>query len=201
MAEIIVVGPNDAFLVIDMNSDFLNPTGKLFVRGITGEPGPEELVKRILWLNNLPFGYRIMVSEMHSPDHLEFIHYPIHAIKDTGGQRWPEELLEMYDKADFRLVKGMEPEIMSAPIYAGKDFFQLIRSLRAADIKRIFIAGLAYDQCLGEAAIALSHQHFEAIIVRNATRSVPPPRGRVETMKQILRLYGIKEVKSSCFRF
>lgn len=195
-----MVNKGDAFLVIDMNQDLLYPAGRLFAGGIPGEPGPEELVERIVLLNSLPFGYRIMVSENHQPGHFEFDHYPVHAIENSAGQKWPDQLSGLYDRANFRLVKGTEEGLMSGPLYASADFFLMIRSLRYAGINRIFLAGLAYDQCLGEAAIVLSHQRFEAVIIRDAARSVPPPRGKAEIMEQILRLYGIKEVKFSDFR-
>jgi nicotinamidase/pyrazinamidase len=191
------IGPNDAFMVIDLNKDALLESGKLFVRGLPGEIAPQELISLVLKINQLPFGFRFVVSDMHPPGHIEAKIYREHAVKGTSGQEWPEELKELYDSADFRLVKGMEKELVSVPLYTGKDFFLLIPLLRKSGIKRIFSAGIAYDFCLGESAIALSLQHFEVFVIRDAAPSVPPPNGSSDTMKKKLELYHVAEISST----
>jgi nicotinamidase/pyrazinamidase len=193
----ILVGPHDAFMVVDMNQDMLFENGKLFVRGLPGEPSPQELVRLILELDRLPFIFTFVVSDMHPPGHIESKIYREHANEGTPGQEWPAELKEMYAQADFRLIKGMEKDIVSVPLYTSQDFFRLIPLLRKYVIKRIFCAGIAYDYCLGESAIALSQQHFPVFVIRDACRSVPPPNGEADTMKKKLKLYGVTEISSA----
>lgn len=191
------IGPRDAFLVIDLNEDMLFESGKLFVRGLPDEPGPEELIRLILWIDQFPFGFKLAVSEMHPPGHIESRIYGEHSVKDTPGQEWPPEFRRLLKKADFRLMKGMEKEIISIPLYTSRDFFRLIPLLRRREIKRIFCAGIAYDYCLGESAIALALQGFEVFVIRDATRSVPPPNGDAAKMKKKLELYGVREIQSA----
>lgn len=191
------VGSRDAFMVVDMNQDMLLESGKLFVRGLPDEIGPQKLIRLVLRINRLPFGFRFVVSEMHPPGHIESKIYREHALKGTPGQQWPDELKELYEKADFRLTKGMEKDIISVPLYTSKGFFRLIPLLRKRGIERIFSAGIAYDHCLGESAIALALQGFQVFVIRDAARSVPPPNGDAEKMKKKLELYDIVEISSA----
>jgi nicotinamidase-related amidase len=190
------IGPGDAFMVVDMNKDMLFENGKLFVRGLPGEPSPQELVRLILEIDRLPFIFTFVVSDMHPPGHIESRIYREHSVKGTSGQEWPDELKELFERADFHLIKGMERELISVPLYTSRDFFRLIPLLRQRGIERIFSAGIAYDHCLGESAIALALQGFKVFVIRDATRSVPPPHGKAESMEKKLKLYKVKEIFS-----
>jgi nicotinamidase/pyrazinamidase len=190
----ITINESDAFVVIDMNKDMSEKDGALFIRGIEGEVGPDELIDNILEIDRLPFGYRVAVSAMYEEGHIEFETYPKHCILGSPGQAWPEKLTVFHDKADCILVKGTEEGIISMPVYAARFFFDFIRKLRKQGIKRIFCSGLAYTHCVSEAAIAFSNQGFEVYVIRNAARSVPPPNGDAVITKKKLELYGVGEI-------
>jgi len=189
----LVIGRGDALAIIDMNKDLSQEGGALFIRGIKGEVTPEELIDNLVKINTFAFGYRVAVSAMYEEGHFEFEIYPKHCLEGTSGQEWPEKLLHFHDNADCLLVKGTEPGVICTPIYTCKFFFDLVRKLRERGITRIFCGGLSYTDCLGEAAIAFSVQGFEVYVVRNAARSVPPPRRDAEKMKSKLILYDVKE--------
>jgi nicotinamidase/pyrazinamidase len=190
--NMITIGNEDALILIDLNNDFIFPDGKLFVRGTRKEPSPEKLIEKIIKINLLPFGYRVKITAGYHAGHIEHQKFGEHAVIGTLGQDWPEELNRLF-AYDFELIKGKEEGVICSPVYTSRDYFDLIRNLRKQGIKRVFCAGLAYDHCLGESAIAFDLQDFEVFVVRDAVRSVGDP----SAMKRKFELYDVNEIFSN----
>lgn len=187
-------GNKDALVIIDAEVDFVNPGGKLYVSGVDGESSGDDVVFGIIELNKQPFDYRVTSEDEHPPGHIEFDIFPPHCEKGKVGQEYVAVLDPVYESSDENLVKGDDVSIIAYSIATSKEFANHIGRLRAKGIKRIFVTGWAYTHCVGESAIAYASQGFETFVVRDLTRSVAPPYGDPEVMKQKLALYGVKEV-------
>jgi len=190
----IVIGNNDALAVIDMQNDFICEDGALYVAGVEGEMSMEAVVINTKITNSLPFGLRITTGDGHPYNHIEFGIFGKHCVDGLIGENPHREVFDIYYHADMNLSKGEDADVIAYSISTSRQYASLIKKLREKQIKRIFLCGLAYTHCVGESAIALAAQGFEVYVVRDATRSVPPPYGDPEKMAQKLALYGVKEV-------
>lgn len=193
--EKIVIGPQDALAVIDAQNDFVNPMGKLYVAGVSGEPDNRAIIARIRVLNEKPFGFRFSTRDMHPAGHVEFAIFGEHCLQDSEGARYPFSLLDVLQVFNGELIKGGNEAIISYSVVTSKGFGEHIARLRDEGIKRVHLTGWAYTHCVGESAIAYACQGFETFVIRDLTRSVPPPYGDPEKMRQKLELYGVKEIK------
>lgn len=194
--EKIVIDKNTALIVIDAQVDFIDPKGKLYVSGIHGEPDNETIIAGIRALNQKPFGYRAATRDDHPEGHVEFSIFGPHCVQLSEGAEFAVPLREMMRYMNARLIKGSNPAVISYSVATAPDFGAHIAQLRKYDIKRILLCGWAYTHCVGESAIAYICQNFEVCLVRDLTRSVPPPYGDPAGMKKKLELYGVKEIKT-----
>lgn len=186
-------GEGNALVVVDMQNDFVNKKGALYVRGIKGEPLMRNIIRRINSLLKKPFDYRAATRDSHPENHIEFSIFGRHCPKGEKGSFIVSDLdLFSGDDSFEVLLKGEIHSVISYSVVTSLDFEKHIRNLRSREIKNIFVTGLAYTHCVGESAIAYATQGFKTYIVRDATRSVPPPHGNPEAMDQKLKLYGVK---------
>ena len=183
---------DNALAVIDMQKDFAYPEGALFVGGVHGEPTSDEVVKRVnALIADYPFDWVALSRDRHPDNHIEFSIFGKHCLMMTDGADFATELVR--PKGDWEVVdKGHDKDVFSYSVVTSGVFPGHIRNLRAKGIKRVFVCGLAYTHCVGESAIAYACQGFETYVIRDATRSVPPPYGNPESMDRKLELYGVK---------
>lgn len=199
MAEKIVIkkGEGNALAIIDGQNDFTRLDGALCVAGIEGEQDNYLIIKTIKALGKMPFDYLAVTEDKHPKEgHVEYGIFGKHCVTGSDGQKYQMYLADMYATADERLKKGMHPDLFSYSIVVSPQFAGHISNLRQRAIKRIFVTGWAFTHCVGESAIAYATQGFETYVVRDATRSVPPPYGDSEAMDKKLDLYGVKLINS-----
>lgn len=195
MANEIRIGETDALVIVDVQNDFTYPDGKLFIRGVPGDPSIDIMIENIRLLAGLPhLRFTFTLEDLHEDGHVEFSRHGEHGLAGTTGQLYVHPLMPIYQKANMRLVKGDNIRIFSYSVGTCSDFLRHIVMLRLMGILRIFVVGLAYNFCVGETAIDYSRQGFETFVVRDATRSVPPPNGDPESMKRKLVEYKVKEI-------
>ena len=101
---------------------------------------------------------------------------------------WPDHGLPGTDESElhpylarsglfpFVFPKGLDPACDSYSAFSDnlKRPTHLADYLRALGVKRVFIAGLAYDYCVGFTALDAVQEGFQAVVVMAATRSVAP---------------------------
>lgn len=183
-----------ALIIVDIQNDFC-PGGALAVNeGDQIIPLVNDLSKS--------FEHRIYTQDFHPADHKSFASNhkgaePFHTIETAYGVQvlWPDHCVQGTNGAEFHaalkmnkndlvLKKGTNKEIDS---YSG--FFEndkktrpcfvngktLTETLKSLNIKKVIFVGLAYDFCVGWHALDAKEEGFQAIVIKDATRSIAMP--------------------------
>lgn len=177
--------PQDVLLVIDVQNDFC-PGGALAVAG-------GDKVIPIIHQIAPRFEHIILTQDWHPPGHHSFacahdgkcafeqvrVNYgdqtlwPDHCVQGTWGAEFHPGL--KLTSAELILRKGFRPEIDSYSAFFENDRTTptgLNAYLRERGLGRVFLAGLAYDYCVGYSALDARRLGFPAIIVRDACRAI-----------------------------
>lgn len=183
------IGSGDALLVIDPQNDFCEGGSLAVQGGVAIMPLINRLADR--------FARVIVTQDWHTPDQISFAsnHPGAEAFTEIevayGPQMlWPDHCLQGSFGADFHpdvaptvrkalavVRKGYNPAVDS---YSG--FFEndhrtptgLAGLLRDLGVKRVFLAGLAYDYCVRFTAEDAVREGFEAVVIADASRAIAP---------------------------
>jgi nicotinamidase/pyrazinamidase len=201
--------PTDALLVIDVQNDFC-PGGALAV------PEGDQVVPIINRLARR-FEHVILTQDWHPTQHISFAsthpntqsfaHIEVHYGHQT---LWPDHCVPGTRGADFHpaleiphaalvLRKGFRRHIDSYSAFLENDHSTptgLAGYLRERSLKRLFLAGLAYDYCVRYSAIDGTALGFECLVIEDATRPVNLP-GSVKDTHTTLADKGIQRIQSS----
>jgi nicotinamidase/pyrazinamidase len=176
---------HDVLLVIDVQNDFC-PGGRLAV-----EDG-DSVVQPILQIAP-SFEHVILTQDWHPARHSSFASshpgekpfaqirmpyglqtlWPDHCVQQTTGAEFHAEL--RIPQAELILRKGFRAEIDSYSAFFENDHTTatgLSGYLRERGLNRVFVAGLAYDYCVGYSALDARRAGFPALIVRDACRAI-----------------------------
>ena len=198
----------DALLLIDLQPDFM-PGGPLAV------PGGDEILPQINALAQR-FEHVVLTQDWHPSGHISFA--STHAGKQLyehvdapyGPQTlWPEHCLQQtpgaalhpeldVPHAELILRKGFRREIDSYSAFLENDHRTstgLAGYLRERGLRRLFLAGLAYDFCVRFSAVDGRALGFETIVIEDATRAVGLP-GSVAETDRALAAAGVPRVPS-----
>jgi len=203
MKESMAVGPQDVLLVVDMQNDFC-PGGALAV------PHGDEVVPLV---NRLAarFAHVVITQDWHPTGHLSFasshpgrkpyqtievaygaqILWPDHCVQGTMGAQLHDDL--QIPHAQLVLRKGYHGEIDSYSAFYENDratHTGLAGYLRERGLRRVFIAGLAFDFCVRFSAEDAKREGFEAAVIENACRGIDIDRSVLAT-RQALAALGI----------
>lgn len=175
----------DVLIAVDVQNDFC-------AGGALAVPGGEETAPAISRLSR-QFRHVVLSQDWHPPGHLSFAsshpgRSPYDQIEAAYGPQmlWPDHCVQGAPGADLRreldvphaalvLRKGMDPSIDSYSVFVENDRRTptgLAGYLRERGLKRLFLAGLAFDFCVrwsGEDARRLG---FEAVVIEDACRSI-----------------------------
>jgi nicotinamidase/pyrazinamidase len=179
------IDSNDVLLVIDVQNDFC-PGGALAV------PHGDELIAPIHRIAPR-FQHIILTQDWHPPNHSSFAtshpgKQPYDSIELAYGTQtlWPPHCVQGTVGADFHpsldltraeliLRKGFRPQIDSYSAFFENDRSTptgLAGYLRERGFARVFLAGLAYDYCVGYSALDARRLGFQAFILRDASRAI-----------------------------
>jgi nicotinamidase/pyrazinamidase len=209
MTPIAIQRASDLLLVIDVQNDFC-PGGALAV------PEGDEVMAPIHRLAPL-FEHIILTQDWHPPAHHSFA--STHPDNDVfasvevryGSQTlWPDHCVQGSWGAEFHPGLGLTQAelILRKGFCAGIDsysaFYENDRTtatglagyLRERGMTRIFLAGLAYDYCVGFSAIDARQLGFEVWIVRDACRAIDL-NGSVTTMEAEFARTGVRLIEST----
>lgn len=175
----------DVLIVVDVQNDFC-PGGALPVHDGDAVIEP---IHRIALL----FEHIVLTQDWHPANHSSFAAshpgkepyeatqldyglqtlWPPHCVQGTQGAEFHPAL--NLARAELILRKGFRPQIDSYSAFFENDRTTptgLAGYLRERGLIRVFLAGLAYDFCVGYSALDARRLGFEAIILRDACRAI-----------------------------
>jgi nicotinamidase/pyrazinamidase len=176
---------SDVLLVIDLQNDFC-PGGALAVADGDSVIQPIQRVAQ-------RFEHVILTQDWHPADHFSFASahpgkkpfeqiesgygpqtlWPDHCVQGTKGAEFHSDL--SLTRAELILRKGFRRTIDSYSAFFENDRSTstgLAGYLRERALTRVFLAGLAYDYCVGYSALDARRLGFPAFVIRDACRPI-----------------------------
>ena len=203
-----VIAAGDVLLVVDVQNDFC-PGGKLPV------PAGHEIVPLI---NRLAarFEHVVLTQDWHPAGHQSFAsshrgRRPYETIEVAYGAQilWPDHCVQATFGADFRgdlqiphaelvLRKGYHRGIDSYSAFYENDrktHTGLAGYLRERGLRRVFLAGLAFDFCVRFSAEDAKREGLDVTVVEDACRGIDID-GSVVTTRRAFAALGINCINS-----
>ncbi|MFP4148870.1 MAG: isochorismatase family protein [Nitriliruptoraceae bacterium] len=188
-------GPHTALLVVDVQNDFADPDGGLYVEG-----GEEivPLVNEEIAAARAAGALVVYTQDWHPPTTPHFAKdggvWPVHCVRDT----WGAELHPDLDVAEDALVvrKGVDGEdgysgfSVRDPVSGDTTATELGSYLDAAQIRRVVVTGLAGDVCVKETALDAARLGYEVVVPLTTTRMVELNEGDGEAAVAAMRAAG-----------
>lgn len=194
---------HDALIIIDVQNDFCTG-GALAVRDGDAVIEP---------IHNLAvkFDHILFTQDWHTAGHSSFVSAhagkkPFEQIEVSYGAQtlWPDHCVQgswgaefhpalKLTKAELILRKGFRKEIDSYSAFFENDRTTatgLGGYLRERGLTRVFLAGLAYDFCVGYSALDARRLGFEAIVIKDACRAIDL-NGSVENIEAEFARAGV----------
>src|SRR3984893_1549851 len=198
-----------ALLVIDVQNCFL-PGGSLAVKD------GEQVVPVI---NKIAKGFAnvVMTQDWHTPGHISFasVHsgkkpfetidlpygkqvlWPDHCVQGTDGASLSKDL--SIPHAELIIRKGFHKDVDSYSAFTeadGKTTTGLAAYLKARNIKRLFVGGLATDFCVAWTALDGRKAAFETYVVEDACRGIDL-NGSLAAAWREMENNGVKRIQST----
>ena len=185
MTEHLSIHDRDVLLVVDIQNDFC-PGGALAVpRGGEVVPVINRLARRfehvVLTQDWHPTGHHSFASSHSGRKPYETIEvaygpqilWPDHCVQGTPGAEFHKEL--QIPHAELVLRKGYHREIDSYSAFYENDrttHTGLAGYLRERGLRRIFVAGLAFDFCVRYSTEDAHREGFEVMVIEEACRGI-----------------------------
>lgn len=135
----------------------------------------------------------VATRDWHPPDHGSFRAqggpWPVHCVRDTPGAQLHERIDS--SQIDAIVDAGRTPE---AEGYSSFEHTDLERLLRAHDVDKVHVAGLALDYCVKETALDAARAGFDVTVHLDATRPVEVKPGDGERAVAELRAAGVSVI-------
>jgi len=199
----------DVLLVIDVQNDFC-PGGAL---AVADGDGVLEPIHRIA----ARFEHIVLTQDWHPAGHSSFASAhvgkkPFETIEVGYGTQtlWPDHCVQAskgaelhagleLTRAELILRKGFRREIDSYSAFFENDretATGLGGYLEERGLTRVFLAGLAYDFCVGYSALDARRLGLEAVVLRDACRAIDLG-GSVEKIEAEFDLAGVRVMESA----
>jgi nicotinamidase/pyrazinamidase len=179
------ITPNDLLIITDVQNDFC-PGGALAVADGDAVIDPIHRAAQ-------HFQHIILTQDWHTPNHQSFASahpgkkpfeqielaygaqtlWPDHCIQGTRGAEFHPAL--QLTRAELILRKGFRRTIDSYSAFFENDRTTatgLAGYLSERGLNRVFLAGLAYDYCVGYSALDARRLGLPAVILRDACRAI-----------------------------
>lgn len=164
-----------ALVVVDVQNDFANPEGSLYVPDGDGiVPVVNDLIRRA----GERRAFVVHTQDWHPKDTPHFrAHggsWPEHCVKDTwGAQLHPDlEVGGPVVKKGTGRADGYSGFTVRDPQTGEEQPTELEGMLRERGVERVVVVGLAQDVCVKETALDGVRLGFETIVLADATRPV-----------------------------
>ncbi|MBS1804245.1 MAG: bifunctional nicotinamidase/pyrazinamidase [Acidobacteria bacterium] len=197
---------DDVLIVIDVQNDFC-PGGALAVAG------GDEVIPVIHRVAER-FEHIVLTQDWHTPDHFSFASahagkkqfeqaelsygmqtlWPDHCVQGTAGAGFHSDL--NLTRAELIVRKGFHRTIDSYSAFFENDHATatgLGGYLKERGFGRVFLAGLAYDFCVGYSALDARRLGFEAVVLKDACRAIDL-NGSAQAMEEEFVRAGVQVV-------
>jgi nicotinamidase/pyrazinamidase len=200
------IGDGDVLIAVDVQNDFC-PAGALAV------PRGDEVVPAV---NRLGEKFRnvVLTQDWHPRGHSSFasshpgkhpfesitvaygpqVLWPDHCVQETPGAALHKDL--HIPHAGLVLRKGLHRAIDSYSAFYENDRATptgLVGYLHARGVRRVFLAGLAFDFCVRYSAEDAHREGFEVLVIEDACRGIDVD-GSVAATRASLAALGIASV-------
>jgi len=164
--------PDKALIIVDVQNDFCSG-------GTLPVPDGDKVVSPLnLYIAEfMKRDFLVVASrDWHPPETKHFSSYggiwPVHCVKNTQGGNFHPELL--LPKHAVVISKGMDPDKDSYSAFQGEDEQgrNLQQILQEAQVKEIYIGGLATDYCVKASCLDGLLHHWKVFILNDAIRGV-----------------------------
>jgi nicotinamidase/pyrazinamidase len=206
------IDASDVLIVVDVQNDFC-PGGALAV------PRGDEVIAPILEVAPR-FEHIILTQDWHPSGHTSFAAshsgkraydsielaygtqtlWPPHCVQETHGAEFHPAL--NLPRAELIVRKGFRPEIDSYSAFFENDHKTstgLADYLKDYGLTRVFLAGLAYDYCVGYSALDARRLGLPAFVVRDACRAIDL-NGSVAAMEAEFAKAGVAVIETAELR-
>jgi nicotinamidase/pyrazinamidase len=202
---------HDVLIVIDVQNDFC-PVGAL---AVAEGDAVIEVIHRIA----PRFDHVVLTQDWHPPNHTSFASahtgkksyeqielsygpqtlWPAHCVQGTKGAEFHPAL--GLPGAELILRKGFDARIDSYSAFFENDRQTptgLAGYLEERGLTRVFLAGLAYDYCVGYSALDARRLGLAAFVVRDGCRAIDLG-GSVTKMEDEFERAGVQVIESAAF--
>jgi nicotinamidase/pyrazinamidase len=181
------------FWEVDVQADFMQPGGKLYV------PGAEKLLPNIRKLTDAARrGEVFLVSHgcFHLPDDPEFQQFPPHCLKGTAGaELLPDALTNNFVRVENAAATRLPDDLSRyQQIILEKQTLDIFESRHASalverldDRAEFVVFGVVTEYCVGFAVRGLLQRKRRVAIVHDAIETLSPAAGN-KTLVELQRL-------------
>jgi nicotinamidase/pyrazinamidase len=187
--------PRTALLVVDVQNDFADPSGSLYVAGgeAVAAVANREIARAVD--AGAPIAY---TQDWHPPSTPHFQKdggiWPVHCVRDTWGAAFVPDL----QVAGQVIQKGTAGEdgysafSVRDPLSGERDPTAMERVLHDQQVERIIILGLATDYCVRETALDGVRLGFDTSVVLEGCRAVNLQPGDGEAAVEDMQRAGVR---------
>jgi nicotinamidase/pyrazinamidase len=186
-----------ALVVVDVQHDFADPDGGLYVRG--GEEVVPVVNAEVAAAREAGAAI-VYTQDWHPPTTPHFAKdggvWPVHCVRDT----WGAELHRDLDVDGPVVRKGVDGGdgysgfSVRDPVSGEESATELGRLLDEAGVQRVVVTGLAGDVCVKATALDARELGYEVVVPLDATRFVELEAGDAERTVTELREAGVELV-------
>jgi nicotinamidase/pyrazinamidase len=178
-----------ALIVVDVQNDFADPKGSLYVReGELVVPMANDEIGRAVEMGSL-----VVYTQDWHPEHTPHFEsdggiWPMHCVQGTWGAQFHPQLNvlgEIVRKGNGG-EDGYSGFTVRDPVSGVEGDTRLDGLLRGRGIERVVVVGLATDYCVKETALDAVRREFDTTVVEEGIRAVDlQPRDGERALEQL----------------
>lgn len=187
--------PRCALLVVDVQNDFADPDGSLYVSG--GERVIARINREVERARTA--GALVVYTQDWHPRHTPHFAqdggvWPVHCVAGTWGAAF-HPVLEVIDAPVIRKgaggADGYSAFSVRDPASGERSATALEAILGERDVERVLIVGLATDYCVKETALDAARLRIPATVIVDAVRAVDLEAGDGARAMEAMRAAGV----------